>query len=88
MVNPSSHKTPNGISGAALIFGNMLICIVYLLGPGSWSVAICDNSIVLTSGSLDIISYDIISGAISGVACLDRFMFEPESAIACVYLLG
>ena len=42
----------------------------------------CEDSIVLSSGSLAIISVDIITGAIVVVACFDRCIFAPESAIS------
>ena len=85
MMHPSSHKTPNDIIGAVLIFGKMWICLAYFLRPGEWSVAICDDSIVLPSGS---ISFDIITGAIVVVAHFSRCIFAPESVIASVLLLG
>ena len=88
MVHQSSLNTPNDISRAVLIFGIMLICIACLLIPGRCSVAICDDSIVLTSGSLSVMYFEIMTGAIVGVACLDIYMFAPEYAIDSVCLLG
>ena len=70
VVHPSSHKTPNDINGDVCILGKMWICLSRLLIPGSWSVAICVNSIVLPSGSLDFISLSIITVAVVGVACI------------------
>ena len=52
MVHPSSHKTPNDISGAVLIFEKIRICLTCLLMTGCWSVVIYDNFMVLQSGSL------------------------------------
>ena len=40
---------------------NFLACLLKL---GIWSVAICDDYIVLTSGSVSVISFDVINGAI------------------------
>ena len=57
LVHPSSHKTPNYISDAVLIFGVIWICLACLLRPGICSVAMCDESIVLPSGSLAVISF-------------------------------
>ena len=65
----------------------MLICLACLLKPGSWSVDICDNSIVIKYGSLDLMSFDIMTGAIFGVSCLDICMFAPEYEIASVHLI-
>ena len=45
------------------------------------------DSIVLPSGSIDYISFSIITGAIVGVACLARCIFAPESAIASMLIL-
>ena len=53
----------------------------------SWSVAICVESIVLPSVSLDLISFYIIKGDIVGVACLARCTFTPDSAIATMLVL-
>ena len=63
----------------------MRICLAYFIRPGSWSVAICVDSIVIPSGSLDLISFTIITGA--GVACLAMFIFAPGSAIASMLVL-
>ena len=65
----------------------MWICLTCLLRPGSWIVAICVDSIVLPSGSLDFISFSIITGAIVGVAYFSGCIFAPESAIACMLLM-
>ena len=48
----------------------------------------CDESIVLPSGSLDVMSFEIMTGPIVVVACFARCIFSPESAIASVFLLG
>ena len=87
MVHPSSHKTPNVINRAVCIFGKMWICISSLLIPGSWSVAICVDSIVLPYGSLALISFTIIIGGIVGVIFFARCIFAPESEIASMLLL-
>ena len=42
---------------------------------------------MLSSGSLDFISLSIITGAIVGVACIDRCIFAPEYAIASMLVL-
>ena len=46
----------------------MYIYLECLLIPGGWIVAMCEDSIVLPSGSLAVISVDIITGAIALVA--------------------
>ena len=56
--------------------------------PGSWSVATYDDSIVLPYDRLDVMSFDIMNGAIVVVPCLDRYISVPESATASVCLLG
>ena len=78
-------KTPNDISGAVFIFGEMCIFLACFLRSGSWSVAMCEDSIVLPSSILAAISFDIITGAIVVVACLARCIFSPESVIASVF---
>ena len=45
------------------------------------------DSIVLPSGSIDYISFSIITGAIVGVACLARCIFAPEFVIASMLVL-
>ena len=75
MVHPSSHKTPNDISGSVLIFGKIWICLYELIRPGRWSVTMCDDSIVIPNG-------------FGVVACFDRYIFAPEYAIYIMLLLG
>ena len=53
--------------------------------PGSWSVATCDDSIVLPSVSLSVILFEIITGLIVAVDCFTRCILAPESAIASVF---
>ena len=65
----------------------MWICLASLLRPGSWSVSICGDSIVLTSRSLAFISLSIIEGVVLGMACLDRFIFVPESVVSGILVL-
>ena len=65
----------------------MWIYLDSLIRPGSWSVAICVESIVLPSGSLDLILFSIITGAIVSVDCFDRCIFAPESVISRMLLL-
>ena len=48
----------------------------------------CEDYIVLPSGSLTEISVDIITGAILVVVCFDRCIFAPESEIASMLLQG
>ena len=48
----------------------------------------CDDSIVLPSGGLAVISFEIIAGAIVVVVCVAMFIFTPESAIARMLLPG
>ena len=59
----------------------MWICIDVIFSPGIWSVATCDDSIVLLSGSLEVILFEIMTGAIVGVDSFSRLIFAPESAI-------
>ena len=87
MVYPPSHKKPNDINGAVCIFGKMWICLACLIRPGSWSVAICVYSIVISYGSLAFILFSIFIGAIVGVACLDRCIFAPESEFDSMLVL-
>ena len=87
MMHPSSHRNPNNINGAVCIFGKMGICLACFLRPGSWSDAMCVDSIVLPSGSLVFISFSIIIEAIVEVACLYRCIFAPESVIAIILVL-
>ena len=88
MLHPSSHMTHNDINGAVFILDQMWICLACLLRPGSWSFPMCEDSIVLQSGSLSVISVDIITGAIVLVASFVRYIFAPESAIDSMLLLG
>ena len=65
----------------------MYICVAYLLSTGRWNVDICDDSIVLPYGSLDVMYFEIMTGAIVDVAWLDICMFAPENEIASVHLI-
>ena len=56
--------------------------------PGSWSVDICDESIVLRSSRLVVVSLEIMNGEIVAVDCLARCMFVPQSVMAIMCLLG
>ena len=87
MVHPSSHKTPFDIKAAVCIFGKILICLTCLLIPGTWSVAMCIDSIVPLSGSLAFIYFYIITGATVGLACSAGCIFSPTSVIASMLLL-
>ena len=82
MVHPPSYDTPNDINGAVWIFGKMWICLACFLRHGSWSVAMCADSIVLPSGSLDFISFSIIKGDIVGMAFFAMCLFAPKFAIS------
>ena len=55
--------------------------------PGICIVDICDHSIVLPSGSIDVLSFEIVTGAIIVLACFDRCIFSPESVIVSAFLL-
>ena len=57
MVHASSHKTSNDINGDVYILKKIWICLACLLRPGSRSVEIYVDSIVLTSGSHAFISF-------------------------------
>ena len=88
IVHPSSHKTPNEINGDVFIFGEMCIRLACLLIPDIWSVLMCEDSIVIPSGSLAVLSFDIITGGTVVVACFSRCIFAPESVVASIFLLG
>ena len=75
MMNLSSHKNTSYISEDVFIYGEMWIYLVSLLIPGRWSVDMCEDSIVLPSDSLSIVSFDIITGAIVVVACFAGCIF-------------
>ena len=79
------RNTPNNISGDVSIFGEILICLAFLLSLSSWSVAICDDSIVILSSSLAVMLFEIINKTIVVVACFVRCIFTPESALASVF---
>ena len=64
MVHPSSHKSTNKINGDVFIFGKMWIRLACYLRTYIWSVAMCEESIVLPSDSLAVISFDIFTGDI------------------------
>ena len=81
MVHPSSHKTLNDINGAVFIFGKMWILLACLFRPGSWSAVMWEDSIVLPSGSISVISVEIITGNILVVDCFAMCIFAPESVI-------
>ena len=66
----------------------MWICLAFLIRPGISSVAMCEDYIVLSSGSLTVILFDIITGDIVVLTCFARCIFTPESVIARVLLLG
>ena len=55
--------------------------------PGIFSATICDNSVVIPSGSLVSVLFYIMTGSIDVVDCLDRCIFAPESAIYRICLL-
>ena len=57
MIHTSSNKIPNDINGAVCVYGKMEICLSCLIRPGSCSVAMCVNSIVIPYGSIDFISF-------------------------------
>ena len=67
-------------------YGSALISC--LLIPGIWSVAMCEDYVVIPYGSLAVISFDIITGDIVVVDCFARCVFAPESAISSMFLLG
>ena len=56
------------MSGSVLIFGEICICQASFVRYGIWSVAKCYDSIVLPYVSLAVMLFDIITGAIVGVA--------------------
>ena len=47
-----------------------------------------DDSIMLQYGSLSVMSFEIMTGAIVLVACFSRCIFAPDSAISSMFLLG
>ena len=56
------------MSGTVIVSVKMIICIAFLVRPGSWSVATCEKSILLPSGILQVVFFDIITGDIVCVA--------------------
>ena len=53
---------------------------------GSWSVAMCDESIMLPSVSLSVISFDIITGTIVAVAFfLGVYLHLILQLLSCSY---
>ena len=87
MMHTLSHNSTNESSGDVFISGKMWIFLVFLLSPGIWSVAKCDDSIVLPYVSLAVMLSDIMSVAIVLAASLSRCIFSPESAFARMFLL-
>ena len=62
------------------------ILLACLLRLGIWSVNICDDSIVLSSVSLDLMLFDLVTGVIVVAIVLARFIFSPEySFLVYVY---
>ena len=61
---------------------------LFLVRPGSWGVDTCDYSIVLPYDILALMLFGITTEAIFGVASFARWMFAPQSEIACVHFLG
>ena len=59
----------------------------FFLWPGSWRIALCDESIVILSGSLAAVSFDIKTVAIVGVSRFAICVFAPECAIDSIYFL-
>ena len=45
----------------------------------------CDESTMIPSGIIFVISFEIMAGAIVLVACSARFIFVPESTIVSVF---
>ena len=76
------------MSGSVIILGEIIICLDFLVRPGSWVVATCDDFVVIPYGILAEMVFDIITGAISGVTSFARWMFTPESEITSIYFLG
>ena len=58
---------------------------IFFLRPGSWSVDICDDSIVLPSESLAVMSFEIVTGVIFLADYFYRCIFAHESTIAKVF---
>ena len=56
--------------------------------PSRCSVALCDDSSVLPSSSLDVMSFEIMTRTIVVAACFSRCIFVPEYVIASVFLPG
>ena len=56
--------------------------------PDIRSVDMCDESIVLPYGSIAVIPFEIITGAILVVACFAGFICASESVITSMLLLG
>ena len=63
----------------------MLICLAFWAWSGSWNVAMFGDSFVITSVSLDVMLFMIMTWAIVPVAFLARRIFTPESVIASLF---
>ena len=62
----------------------MLICLACLFRPGSWSVSICDDSILIPSGSLAFVSFEIMTGIIVVVIFLKGvYLYLSLQLLAC-----
>ena len=48
----------------------------------------CDDSIVILYVSFYVVQFEILTGTIFVVACFSWFIFEIESVIASMFLLG
>ena len=86
MVNPSSQKTHNDISGSVSIFGKIWIWLACLLSPISCILAIFDDSIVIPSGSIAVMLFGIITGAILWwLVWLGVYLNPNLRLLACFY---
>ena len=81
MVHPAIHCTPKYISWVVLTVGTLWIRLASLVSPDSGSVATCDNSMVMPSGSLAVMFFYIVTAIIFGVSLFDKWILSPEYVI-------
>ena len=88
MVNPSSHRTPNDISGDLLLASKMLILLAASDITVSGNVSTCVYVIVIPLDSLSVVVCLHIFGTILFDAVFAKFILAPESDISMLVLKG
>ena len=59
----------------------------FLVRPGRWNVATCDDSIVIRSVSLEVMLFYIMTRDIFGVTSFYIWMFAPAYEISLLFIL-